>query len=318
MTVIDKLKEASAFLKSKGIEDAHKESEIIAIHSLNIDKTALYRDNPILSEKNIKEIDDILERRAKREPLQYILGYVEFYGLKIRVGEGVLIPRPETELLAEEVITTIRNQKLPPHPPLVKGGLRGDENSELRTLNSKLKVLDLCTGSGCLALALAKNLPDSTVYGTDISAHAIRYAKENAEINGIRNVTFLKGSLFEPLSQLLTHNSSLLTFDVIVSNPPYIKSNDIPDLQPEIKDWEPRNALDGGADGLRYYKEILSRARHYLTPPSEKNGGGGFFFLEIGEGQADAVIMMAVRAGYRDITIIKDYSGIERIVSMTC
>ncbi len=293
MTALDKIKGITAFLQRCGIEDAEKESEIIVTHSLGIDKVVLYRDNPALSEENIKAINEMLARRAKREPLQYILGYVEFYGLKIKVGKGVLIPRPETELIIEEIV-------------------------KLKVKSAGLKVLDLCTGSGCLALALAKNLPDSTVYGTDISAHAIGYAKENAEINGIRNVTFLKGSLFEPLSQLLTHNSSLLTFDVIVSNPPYIKSNDIPDLQPEIKDWEPRNALDGGDDGLRYYKEILSRARHYLTPPSEKNGGGGFFFLEIGEGQADAVIMMAVRAGYRDITIIKDYSGIERIVSMTC
>jgi len=288
MTALDKIKEITVFLESCGIEDANIESEIILRHCLSIDKATLYRDNPVLSTKNISEIERILERRAKREPLQYILGHVEFYGLKIKVGEGVLIPRPETELLAEEVIKAVESYKL-------------------KVKSEKLKVLDLCTGSGCLALALAKHFSDAKVYGTDISAIAVRYAKENAELNDIRNVTFLKGSLFEPLSQLLTHNSSLLTFDTIVSNPPYIKSNDIADLQPEIKNWEPRNALDGGEDGLRYYREILAEARKYLIP-------GGFIALEIGEGQADMATAIAMQNKFWNISVIKDYAGIERIV----
>ena len=260
MTAIDQLKEVSVFLKSQGIEDAHKEAEIIVTHCLGIDKAALYRDNPVLSGKNLKDIDTVLQRRARRGPLQYIIGHVEFHGLKIKVGQGVLIPRPETELLAEEVIKAVQR----------------------KSKDSELKVLDLCTGSGCLALAIAKHFSDAEVYGTDISKDAIRYANENAELNGIRNAVFLKGSIFEPLSQLLTHNSSLLTFDVIVSNPPYIRHADIPNLQPEIKDWEPRNALDGGEDGLNYYRTILSEARAYLA-------FNGVLFLEIGEGQAGEV-----------------------------
>ncbi|MBI1811577.1 MAG: peptide chain release factor N(5)-glutamine methyltransferase, partial [Nitrospirae bacterium] len=156
------------------------------------------------------------------------------------------------------------------------------------------------------------------VYGTDISKDAIRYANENAELNSVRNVTFLKGSLFEPLSQLLTHNSSLLTFDVIVSNPPYIRSGDIANLQPEIKKWEPRSALDGGEDGLDYYRAILSEAPKYLTPPCPSlprgGWGGGVIFLEIGEGQSEEVSVIAMQNGFCNISVIKDYAGIERII----
>ena len=168
-----------------------------------------------------------------------------------------------------------------------------------------MNILDLCTGSGCLALALAKHFPDAKVYGTDISATAIRYAKENAELNGIGNAVFLKGSLYEPLKQLIS--GMPLKFDVIVSNPPYIKSNDIANLQPEIKNWEPKNALDGGEDGLRYYREIFSDARRYLMP-------GGVIFIEIGEGQAEDVSGIARSNHFKNISVIKDYAGIKRII----
>ncbi|HBG93021.1 MAG: protein-(glutamine-N5) methyltransferase, release factor-specific [Nitrospirae bacterium GWF2_44_13] len=285
MKALEKIKEITAFLENCGIDDAHKESEIIVTHCLGIDKTALYRDNPVLSEKNIKDVDVVLRRCAQREPLQYILGYVEFYGLKIKVGKGVLIPRPETELLAEEVI------------------------KQFTVHSSQFTVLDLCTGSGCLALAIAKRFPDAEVYGTDISKDAIRYANENARLNDIRNVTFLKGSLFEPLKQLVTRHPSPVTFNMIVSNPPYIRSSDIANLQPEIKKWEPRNALDGGEDGLNYYRTILSEARKYLML-------NGVVFLEIGEGQAAEVSEIAMQNGFRNISVIKDYAGIERIVTV--
>ena len=226
-----------------------------------------------MSEAESRQIDALASRRTRREPLQYIIGHVEFHGLKIKVGQGVLIPRPETELLAEEVIKAVQRSAFSVQ--------RKSKDSELQTSNSELRILDLCTGSGCLALAIAKHFPDAEVYGTDISKDAIKYAKENAELNGIRNVTFLKGSLFEPLSQLLTHNSSLLTFNVIVSNPPYIRSGDILNLQPEINKWEPRNALDGGEDGLSYYRTILSEAPKYLTPPCPPlpRGDGGWSYL---------------------------------------
>ncbi len=286
MTALDKIKEITEFLKGFGIEDAHKEAELIVTHCLGIDKAVLYRDNPVLSEKKISEIGVILQRRAKREPLQYIMGYVEFYGLKIKVGEGVLIPRPETELLVEEVV-------------------KAAESREQRAESKGWEILDLCTGSGCLALALAKNFPDAKVYATDISATAIRYARENAELNSISNAVFMKGSLYEPLKQLIS--GMPLKFDVIVSNPPYIRSNDIPGLQLEVSKWEPKNALDGGEDGLRYYRDILSEARKYLMPD-------GSIFLEAGEGQAEDVSGIACSNYFRKVSVIKDYAGIERIV----
>ena len=196
MTAIDKLKEVSAFLKSKGIEDAAKEAEILIIETLRISKSKLYAGSFEMSEDESKQIDALASRRARREPLQYILGHVEFCGLKIKVGQGVLIPRPETELLAEEVIKAISYQLL------ALSKKESESCCRLTAESCKLRILDLCTGSGCLALAIAKHFPDADVYGTDISKDAIRYANENARLNDIRNVTFLKGSLFEPLSQL--------------------------------------------------------------------------------------------------------------------
>lgn len=282
MNALERLREATGFLKGFGVDDAPREAELIVSHCLEKDRTALYRDNPQISERHLSKIDGLLKRRSKREPLHYILGYVEFYGLKIKVGKGVLIPRPETELLVEEAI------------------------KRFTVYGSRFTVLDLCTGSGCLALALAKEFSDAHVYGTDISEVAIRYAKENAKINGINNVTFLRGSLFKPIKKLFTVHRSPFTFDLIVSNPPYIRKNDIKELQPEIREWEPIEALDGGEDGLDYYRAIIPDAKSYLRD-------GGYIILELGLGHADAVKEMAEDAGFIDISLIRDYAGIERI-----
>jgi release factor glutamine methyltransferase len=333
MKALNKLKEATKFLEGSGIEDAVREAETIIVHCLETDRTALLRDNPLITENVIEKIDEFLERRSMREPLQYILGYVDFLGMKIKVGKGVLIPRPETELLAEVAIRTIRSQQskqpslisnppLPPPPEADKGGMgrfekggqrggnedsSGISHSSLVTRHSLLFILDLCTGSGCLALALAKEFPDAKVYGTDISEVAIEYAEKNAEINGVKNVTFLKGSLFEPLGELFTIYHSLLTFDLIISNPPYIKKGDIKTLQPEIQDWEPVEALDGGEDGLHYYRLIIPGSRNYLKD-------GGCIILELGISEADEVREVAEHAGFKDFSFRKDYAGIERII----
>lgn len=290
MNALDKLRKAKEFLEKSGIEDAARNAELIISHCLETERVTLYRNNPLISEDSISRIDELLERRVRREPLQYILGYIEFYGLKIKVGPGVLIPRPETELLVEEAIKLFTVHRSP------------------------FTVLDLCTGSGCLALTLAKEFPEAQVYGTDTSEVAIRYAKENAEINGIINVTFLKGSLFEPIKKMLTVHSasggSLFTFDLIVSNPPYIRKKDIKDLQIEVKDWEPIEALDGGEDGLDYYRAIVPEARNHLKED-------GYLMLELGIGQAGVVKKMAEGAGFVNVSFVKDYSGIERIIIMS-
>jgi release factor glutamine methyltransferase len=297
MTALDALKDATRFLQKYGVEDAAREAETIVVHCLGTDRAAFFRDNPDITKDVIKKIYAFLKRRAKREPLQYILGFIDFLGLKIKVGKGVLIPRPETEFLAEEAIKTVKREVL---GIMCKSKISEQiPNSSLVTHHSSLNIIDLCTGSGCLALALAKAFPDAQVYGTDISGAAIKYAKRNAEVNDIKNVTFLKGSLFEPLKKSFT-------FDLIISNPPYIKKDDVKTLQPEIKDWEPIEALDGGEDGLDYYRLIIPRAKNYLKDSR-------YLMLELGLSQADAIREIAEDAGFKDTSFIKDYAGIERI-----
>lgn len=280
MKAIEYLRDVSATLTNHGIKDAGRESEILFTECTGINRTSLYRDNPELSALQMNEIKDLLERRKKREPLQYITGQVDFCGIKIKVGSGVLVPRPETELVVEEVIKTYSLQS---------------------TVNSQLKILDLCTGSGCIALAIAKQYPESTVYGTDISKQALRYAEENARITNIRNVTFLQGDLLDPVRGM--------RFDIIVSNPPYIRRQDITDLQPEIKEWEPSEALDGGEDGLFFYKKILKEATAFLND-------NGSVILEVGDKEADEIVRIARNSDLKIVAIIKDYNGIDRALRL--
>lgn len=264
-------------LRVAGIRFPEKEAEEMLSH-IGIDTAVLYRDNPDIEGSELSELNSILERRLSREPLQYILGYTYFLDLKIITRKGVLIPRPETELLAIEAI------------------------NEAKKLNSeRLHVLDLCTGSGCIAIAIAKALSSAIVYGTDISQDAIDLATANAEINNVRNVIFLKGSLFEPLK------NRGLKFDIITANPPYIRSEEIPFLEPEVRDWEPPEALDGGRDGLDYYRKIFDEASQYIKP-------GGWLILELGQGLYKDLISLAKLYKFRDVSVLKDFSGIERIL----
>ncbi|MEW6067282.1 MAG: peptide chain release factor N(5)-glutamine methyltransferase [Nitrospirota bacterium] len=310
MNALDKIRKAKEFLETYGIEDAVREAEIIISHCMRSDRANIYRDNPYITEDLNSKIDGLLERRKNREPLQYIIGHIEFYGLKIKVGQGVLIPRPETELLVEEAIRIIKIEKIPPHPPLTKVGIRGGINPPSSPFAKGgmggFIILDLCTGSGCIALSLAKEFPDAEVYGTDASETAIKYAKENAKLNEINNVIFLKGNLFEPIENLKSQISNL-KFNLIISNPPYIKQDDIKNLQPEIKDWEPVEALDGGKDGLDYYRAIIHGAKYYLKED-------GCLMFELGDSQADSVKKIAVNAGFKHISLIKDYTGVDRIL----
>ncbi len=267
-------REISASLKSAGIPDAEKEAELLIIHFAGIDRVALWRDLPPIPDEALRDIQNAMERREQGEPLHYILGEVEFWGLQIAVGPGVLIPRPETELIVEEVI-----------------GLAG--------MNRELRILDLCTGSGCLALALAKELPGSRVTGSDISETAVNYAARNAITNGIANARFLHGHLFETVPDE--------RFDIIVSNPPYIVSSEIDTLQIEIREHEPREALDGGAEGLDFYRDIITEALGHLVP-------GGHIILELGMGQAGQVTAIARNAGFEVLKVKKDLAGIGRVL----
>lgn len=311
MKALDKLHEISNTLQLSVIEFPEREAEIILGSVLEINRVNIYRDNPEITPDQIKTIDQMIVKRINREPLQYILGNIDFMGMKLHVGPGVLIPRPETELMAEYAVKTVTSYQLP---------------VTSKNKNSSLRILDLCTGSGCLALALAKGFPDAMVYGVDISETALSYARRNAELNKIANVTLLQGNLFESflchpellsgsqeeMPKQVRHDSSKESsapatfFDLIISNPPYIKTADIKNLQPEIRDWEPVTALDGGIDGLDYYRAIIPVAKNFLK-------GNGMLILELGIECAEAVQGMFKESGYSEIELIKDYAGIDRI-----
>ncbi|MGC2063212.1 MAG: peptide chain release factor N(5)-glutamine methyltransferase [Thermodesulfovibrionales bacterium] len=288
MKILDALRAAAETLEKAGIDDALADAEILTWHAADIDRLTAFLDNPETNSQTLARIRRLTTRRAKGEPVQYIVGQVEFCGLEITVGKGVLIPRPETELLVEEAVKTVT------HEPL---------NVQYANKKNSLAILDLCTGSGCIALALAKEFRGAKVIGTDISPKALYYARKNISRNHIGNVTFMKGSLFGPVKKGTK-------FDLITANPPYIINSEISELQREVKDWEPTGALDGGDDGLDFYREILSKAGRYLKPD-------GSLILELGYGQARAIAEISSRNGFKVVSIIRDLAGIERILKAT-
>jgi release factor glutamine methyltransferase len=211
-------------------------------------------------------------RRAKREPLQYILGSQEFMGLDFQVSPAVLIPRHDTEVLVTEAAK--------------------------RGCGSR-SILDIGTGSGCVAIALAKALPEAQVLSVDISGEALAVARDNAQRNGV-SVEFVEGSLLEPFTGR--------RFDMIVSNPPYIPAADLDTLQQEVRGYEPLSALDGGADGLDFYRRITQAAPDYLNP-------GGWLLFEVGAGQAPQVLELLGAGGLgKESFTVLDPAGIERVV----
>ncbi len=302
MRLLDILKSSTELLKESGIDEPSHEAEILILYAAGTDRLTAYRDNPEIRHNLVSKINKLLERRANGEPVQYIVGYVNFLNVKIKVGRGVLIPRPETELLAQEAINELRIQiaELKTKKPGYRSRKEFIIQNPASNISTSFHVLDLCTGSGCIPLAIARELPDVYIYGIDISKTAIRYAKTNADINRIKNVTFMKGSLFEPIKEPLS-------FDLIISNPPYIKTADMNELQREIKDWEPLEALDGGIDGLDYYRKILAGAGKFLNKERA-------IMLELGFGQAQDVAEIAIKNGFRNISIKKDFAGIDRIL----
>lgn len=220
---------------------------------------------------------DMIERRAKRIPLQHIVGYQEFMSLRFKVNEDVLVPRFDTENLVEEA---------------------------LKHVHDGMRVLDMCTGSGCILISILNYSNDCTGVGVDISDKALKVAKENAK-NILKdrqdiNISFLKSDLFSELS-------SEEKFDVIVSNPPYIQTEVIKTLEREVKDYDPIIALDGGADGLAFYRRIIDSSGDYLNP-------GGVIIFEIGYDEALEVTNLLKRAGFINISVTKDLSGLDRVV----
>lgn len=272
---LDALKKAISELRDAGLPAPEKEAKIIFRDALGIDMAALYRDNPALGESENRLLREILARRKKREPLQYILGWVDFYNLRIKVGPGALIPRPETEVLVEETL-----KRIGPEEPA--------------------EVLELCTGSGAIALAIKSRRPRVRICATDISADALRYARENARTLGLE-IFFLEGDLYAPV-KLKT------SFDIIVANPPYIKTSVLETLQPEVKDWEPRLALEADAGGLGFAARIMEGAPAHLRRP------GGLVLMEIAGGSdIKALEKIAARAGLAPAGVVRDLGGLDRV-----
>lgn len=224
-----------------------------------------------MSQEQIREYQALLSKRAERIPLQYIVGEQEFMGLKFRVNSNVLIPRQDTETLVEEA---------------------------LKVIEPGMRVLDMCTGSGCIIISILKNTTNVDGAACDISKQALNVAKENARLNGVF-VDFERSDLFEHVDEM---------YDVIVSNPPYIRSDEIPHLMPEVSVFEPHEALDGSEDGLLFYRRIIKDCRANLKPQ-------GRLLFEIGCDQGRQVSEMMQFAGFSDVHVIKDLAGNDRVVS---
>lgn len=254
------------------------EAELVYSHVLKCNRLSLYLNKDSRLDKNESaRIGRILKRRIRGEPLQYILGMVEFMGLEFKVDKRALIPRPETEILVDSAL----------------------ERLKLRTKNIRPAILDLGTGSGCIAVTIAKLLPQAEVYATDISVSALRLARENADLYKVK-VKFLRSDIFSALSK------QRKKFDLIISNPPYISSGDISGLAKEIS-FEPRLALEAGKEGLDFYARIITQAPGYLKTE-------GLLALELGANQARRVCAMYGKEKFNAVELIKDYNNIERVV----
>lgn len=264
-------RQGTVTLERAGIEEAALDARLLLEEVCKTDRTTLY----VHGERELTESEEaqylrLIKDRADRIPLQHILGKTEFMGLSFLVDKNVLCPRPDTEVLVEEV---------------------------LKHLHDGMRILDIGTGSGCILLSLLHYSNDCQGTGTDISAQALQIAKENEKRLRMQ-ADFIESDLFEKVEG---------KFEIIVSNPPYIKSGEIEGLMPEVRDHEPHRALDGGEDGLLFYREITKAAKAYLP-------GGGMLFYEIGCEQGQAVKEIMEDNGFREVETVKDFSGLDRVV----
>ncbi len=277
-TVEEALAAVRAALEGAGIDEAPVEAEWILAHVLGVRRLEVFLQGkrPLTTDER-QEVDEIVRRRQGREPLAYILGSVDFRGHLIKVTGDVLIPRPETEVLVEEALRILEG---PGRPPL---------------------VIEPRTGSGCIGVAIAAELEGARLVALDISQSALAVARENARASGVEDrVLFARGDLLLPIRGTPAP-------DMIISNPPYVPHGEIPALSPEIRDFEPIRALDGGPDGLDCIRRLITEAAALLRPD-------GVLLLEIGDTQGEEVMGLARATGfYEEIRIKKDLSGMERI-----
>lgn len=264
------------YFKSKNIESARLDAEVLLSHVLGQERIYLYVhfDEP-MEQAELGKFREYVKKRAQHVPVAYIIGEKEFMGLPFKVTPDTLIPRPDTEILVENVLANLAE----------------DET---------VQIVDIGTGSGAIILSLLANLPKARGKTVDIAVKAVEVAKENAvRLQVADRCEFLVGDLFAPLQDS--------KFDVIVSNPPYIPQKDIATLEVDVRAYEPVSALTDGGDGLSYYRRLLAEGKRYLKE-------NGFIALEIGIHQAQAVKRIALDNGWRNIKIIKDYAGIDRVV----
>lgn len=276
MTIAELLKQSVQVLKNEKIESASLDCRLLLCEFLGVDKLYLI----VNKDKEIGDADgfySLLKRRAAHEPMQYILGRAEFMGLRFRVGKGVLVPRPDTEILVERVI-----------------GFIGEKSAD---------ILDIGTGSGCISVSVLKNCPKCRATAVDVSNVAIKTATGNAKLNGVDGrADFVNMDILKDFPNGI--------FDCIVSNPPYIEEDVIKTLESDVKDYEPHLALSGGADGLVFYRRIAAEGIKHLKK-------GGLITFEVGCGQAEDVAKILDQNGYVKIGVLKDLAGIERVVSAT-
>ena len=279
MTVLEAINKGAEFLARKSIESARLQSELLLAHVLNLARLKLYLQfERELTEAQANEFRELLVRRGNHEPLQHITGSTSFCGLPMIVTPTVLIPRPETEGLAEQAWTF------------------------LNQLEGETTFVDLGTGSACIPIAIAAHAIKSRGIAVDISADALAVAKQNVEKNGFADRIELRDGDF------LTALQPAERFDVIVSNPPYIATAEVELLEPEVRDHDPRLALDGGADGLNFHRALAQGAAQFLKP-------GGRLFIEFADGQGEALRELFGSHGWHVHGLIRDLSGVDRILS---
>ena len=264
------LQTAHKILKENEIADAELDAWYLLAHVFRINRADFFmHENEEAPKDQTQHYKELITKRSSHLPLQYITGTQEFMGLEFEVDENVLIPRQDTELLVEEVLKVCKDKS----------------------------VLDMCTGSGCIIISLSKLGSIKSAAAVDISQQALQVANRNAKKHN-RDINFIQSDLFEKV---------MGNYDIIVSNPPYIRSEELLSLMPEVKDYEPKQALDAGPSGLIFYERIISDFDKYLNP-------GGYIFLELGYDQGEAVSGMLKKKGFIDIEIKKDFCDLDRLV----
>jgi release factor glutamine methyltransferase len=284
-TVRRLLEWTTPFFTRKGVDSPRLSAELLLAHVLSIPRIKLYTDyERILDPAQLSAFRDLVRRASEDEPIAYLTGRAHFFSLEFEVTRDVLIPRPDTETLVENVIQLVRHQP----------GLETP------------RILDLCTGSGCIAAALAQNLKNAVVIATDISPAAVAVAKKNLERLGLApRVTVEHGDLLQPLEKIVDRSP----FHLLCANPPYIPTNQIPQLDRSVREYEPLSALDGGLDGLTIHRRILSESPPKLTLDAH-------IFLEIAFDQApEAQEMMRNHPDFKDVRILKDHAGNDRVLT---